>query len=62
MVGRPMIRSRTKVNNIEVQDIMVGDEGKAEENTMNQSIRIDFSPKGSSNVGNQLSGREWHCE
>ena len=27
MVGRPLIRSRTKVNNIEVQDIMVGDEG-----------------------------------
>jgi hypothetical protein len=27
MVGRPLIRSRTKVNNIEIQDIMVGDEG-----------------------------------
>jgi hypothetical protein len=27
MVGRPLIRSRAKVNNIEVQDIMVGDEG-----------------------------------
>jgi hypothetical protein len=27
MVGRPLIRSRTKVNNIEVQDIMIGDEG-----------------------------------
>jgi hypothetical protein len=27
MVGRPMIRSRAKVNNIEVQDIMIGDEG-----------------------------------
>ena len=29
MVGRPLIRSRTKVNNIEVQDIMVGDEGRS---------------------------------
>jgi hypothetical protein len=28
MVGRPLIRSRAKVNNIEVQDIMVCDEGK----------------------------------
>jgi hypothetical protein len=27
MVGRPLIRSRAKVNNIEVQDIMIGDEG-----------------------------------
>jgi hypothetical protein len=30
MVGRPLIRSRAKVNNIEVQDIMVGDEGSIE--------------------------------
>jgi hypothetical protein len=28
MVGRPLIRSRAKVNNIEVKDIMVCDEGK----------------------------------
>lgn len=28
MVGRPLIRSRAKVNNIEVQDIMVCDEGR----------------------------------
>jgi hypothetical protein len=27
MVGRPLIRSRAKLNNIEVQDIMIGDEG-----------------------------------
>jgi hypothetical protein len=27
MVGRPLIRSRAKVNNIVVQDIMVCDEG-----------------------------------
>jgi hypothetical protein len=30
MVGRPLIRSRAKVNNIEVQDIMVCDEGSIE--------------------------------
>jgi hypothetical protein len=30
MVGRPLIRSRTKINNIEVKDVMIGDEGTDE--------------------------------
>ncbi|CAF0950941.1 unnamed protein product [Adineta steineri] len=38
MVGRPLIRSRTKVNNIEVKDIMVGDEAQS----VRQTLEINY--------------------
>ncbi|CAF4049944.1 unnamed protein product, partial [Rotaria magnacalcarata] len=38
MVGRPLIRSRAKVNNIEVQDIMVGDEAQK----VRQMLEINY--------------------
>jgi hypothetical protein len=51
MVGRPLIRSRTKVNNIEVQDVMVGDEGtKIQKNIFCFAILIFFSTKSSTNA------------
>ena len=66
MVGRPLIRSRTKVNNIEVQDIMVGDEGRSTafsaRRTLVHRVRLSSSAESSANARNQLSGREWHRE
>lgn len=52
MVGRPLIRSRAKVNNIEVQDIMVGDEGNfARDMIKNSSVNfIYLSTKSSTNA------------
>ena len=38
MVGRPLIRSRTKVNNVEVKDIMVGDEAQK----VRQMLEINY--------------------
>jgi len=50
MVGRPLIRSRAKVNNIEVQDIMVCDEGKKFGKILFSLIIFFSSTKSSTNA------------
>ena len=64
MVGRPLIRSRAKVNNIEVKDIMVGDEGKRLFSLSQALVHRSpsFSSKSSTNAGDQLSRGERHRE